>query len=166
MGECGKTIPEYFKSRPKDQNMKDVLSQAENLEIADLVIKLLLAHFNESESGLILHADVSATAADVEKMPHLPASPRLILCGRAENCTERWMITLESRVVLSRGGMWHLEFIQRRFVGINPERGSKTCRGKVVSKKTGKLVSKKSATVNPKVASLLKNLIDFEWNFV
>lgn len=59
MEECGKTIPEYFKSRPKDKNMKDVLSQAENLEIADLVIKLLLAHFNESESGLILHADVS-----------------------------------------------------------------------------------------------------------
>jgi hypothetical protein len=59
-----------------------------------------------------------------------------------------------------------LEPCLRRFVGINPERGSKTCRGKVVSKKTGKLVSKKSATVNPKVASLLKNLIDFEWNFV
>ncbi|XP_077079931.1 uncharacterized protein LOC143732575 [Siphateles boraxobius] len=191
MEEFGKTIPEYFKSRPKDKNMKDVLSQADHLEIADLVIKLLLAHFNESESGLILHADVSATAADVEKMENLPASPRLILCGSADNCIERWMITLEGLVVCegiqprfltaiaTMFAMFYvfnlqypeeacgtLEFIQRRFVGINPERGSKARRGKVISKKTGKLVSKKSATVNPKVASLLKNLIDFEWDFV
>jgi len=57
-------------------------------------------------------------------------------------------------------------FVFRRFVGINPERGSKTCIGKVVSKKTGKMVNKKSATVNPKVASLLKNLVYFAWDFI
>lgn len=59
-----------------------------------------------------------------------------------------------------------LEFLQPRFIGINPEKGSKTCRSKVVSKKMGKVVNKKSATVNPKVASLLKNLMDFEWDFI
>lgn len=59
MEECGKAILKYFKSRPKYKVMKDILSQADRLEIAHLVIKLLLAHFDESESGLMAHADVS-----------------------------------------------------------------------------------------------------------
>ncbi|MGL5759778.1 hypothetical protein, partial [Plesiomonas sp.] len=50
-------------------------------------------------------------------------------------------------------------FVFIRFIGINPERGSKTCRGKVVSKKTGKVVNKKSATVNPKFASTEKSCV-------
>ncbi|KAF3855515.1 hypothetical protein F7725_016238 [Dissostichus mawsoni] len=36
-----------------------------------------------------------------------------------------------------------LEFIQRRFIGINPERGTKAILGKVVSKKTAVIVQKK-----------------------
>ncbi|CAL8238261.1 unnamed protein product [Merluccius merluccius] len=59
-----------------------------------------------------------------------------------------------------------LEFIQRRFIGINPERGSKASWGKIISKKTGKVVQKMSHTFNPHVSTLLKNLMDFEWNFV
>ncbi|KAL1253307.1 hypothetical protein QQF64_015219 [Cirrhinus molitorella] len=134
---------------------------------------------------------VAASAADVEKKLHLtlPASPRLILLGMAEETNAvRWMISLEGRVICEcvqssfltalatlfavyyvfnlqyqEETCCTLEFLQRRFVGINPERGSKTCRGKVVSKKTGKVVNKKTATVNPKVASLLKNLVDFGW---
>ncbi|XP_072768141.1 uncharacterized protein [Nerophis lumbriciformis] len=39
-----------------------------------------------------------------------------------------------------------LEFVQRRFIGVNPERGTKASQGKVVSKKTGKRVQKKAAT--------------------
>lgn len=54
----------------------------------------------------------------------------------------------------------------RRLIGINPERGRKTSQKKVVSKKTGKLVHKKATTVNPHVATLLKNLMDFEWGFI
>ncbi|XP_026129962.1 uncharacterized protein LOC113110151 isoform X2 [Carassius auratus] len=59
-----------------------------------------------------------------------------------------------------------LEFVQRRFVDINPERGSKAKKGKVTSKKTGQVVQKKNATVSPPVSSLLRKLADFEWNFV
>ncbi|KAK2916625.1 hypothetical protein Q8A67_000999 [Cirrhinus molitorella] len=110
--------------------------------------------------------------------------------GMAEETNAvRWMISLEGRVICEcvqssfltalatlfavyyvfnlqyqEETCCTLEFLQRRFVGINPERGSKTCRGKVVSKKTGKVVNKKTATVNPKVASLLKNLVDFGWD--
>lgn len=57
-------------------------------------------------------------------------------------------------------------FTFRRFIGINPERGTKAKRSKVVSKRTGVLVQKKSPVVNTHIATLLKNLADFEWNFV
>ncbi|KAL3063499.1 hypothetical protein OYC64_003130 [Pagothenia borchgrevinki] len=42
-----------------------------------------------------------------------------------------------------------------RFIGINPERGTKAIRGKVVSKKMGVIVQKKSATVNTHVSTRL-----------
>ncbi|KAF4105642.1 hypothetical protein G5714_013304 [Onychostoma macrolepis] len=58
------------------------------------------------------------------------------------------------------------EFLQRRFVGINPEKGTKAARGKVTSKKTVKTVQKKTITVNTKVSNLLKRLMDFEWDFI
>ncbi|KAI9523511.1 hypothetical protein NQZ68_027370 [Dissostichus eleginoides] len=57
-------------------------------------------------------------------------------------------------------------FISLRFIGINPERGTKAIRGKVASKKTAVIVQKKSATVNTHVSTLLKNLLDFEWDFI
>ncbi|CAL8342836.1 unnamed protein product [Merluccius merluccius] len=60
----------------------------------------------------------------------------------------------------------HTQDQPRRFIGINPERGSKASWGKIISKKTGKVVQKMSHTFNPHVSTLLKNLMDFEWNFV
>ncbi|XP_072319748.1 uncharacterized protein [Eucyclogobius newberryi] len=59
-----------------------------------------------------------------------------------------------------------LEFIQRRYIGINPERGTKITRGEVVSKKNGKVTVKKTSTVNPRVSTLLRKLMDFEWDFI
>lgn len=44
-----------------------------------------------------------------------------------------------------------LEFLQRCFVGINPEQGTKAARGKVMSKRSGKTVQKKTMTVSTKV---------------
>ncbi|KAI4832563.1 hypothetical protein KUCAC02_015526 [Chaenocephalus aceratus] len=117
---------------------------------------------------------VSATEADVETNITRTASPRLILLGGTGQLTtgRRWMITLDGRVI-SEGitptfltgltavfaiyyvfnlqyqeeAACTLEFIQRRFIGINPESGTKAIRGKVVSKKTA-------------------NLLDFEWDFI
>ncbi|XDV11605.1 hypothetical protein PO909_000497, partial [Leuciscus waleckii] len=60
----------------------------------------------------------------------------------------------------------HLEFVQRRFLDINPERGSKTKKGQVTSKKTGQVVQNKTTTVSLQVSSLLRKLADFEWDFV
>ncbi|CAM4608427.1 unnamed protein product [Leuciscus chuanchicus] len=81
MKECGKAITEYFKNKSKNEKVKDVQSQPENTDMAHLHIKLLMSHFQEHEDGLVLHADVAASAANVEKKLNLPASPRLILLG-------------------------------------------------------------------------------------
>ncbi|XP_034552593.1 uncharacterized protein LOC117822073 [Notolabrus celidotus] len=135
---------------------------------------------------------MSASAADVERTLTLPASPRLILLVAGDGVTiGRWMISIESHVicegiqpsfitglaaVFSTYYVFNLqyqdeaartlEFVQRRLIGINPERGTKANQGKTVSKKSGKLVQKKAATVNPHVATLIKNLMDFEWGFI
>ncbi|MEQ2238625.1 hypothetical protein ILYODFUR_035064 [Ilyodon furcidens] len=50
-----------------------------------------------------------------------------------------------------------LEFIQRWFLGLNPERGTKAAKGKVTSKTTGRLVQKKQTAVNPRLHSPLPN---------
>uniref|UniRef100_A0A673AGA4 Si:ch211-111e20.1 n=1 Tax=Sphaeramia orbicularis TaxID=375764 RepID=A0A673AGA4_9TELE len=135
---------------------------------------------------------MSSTAADMEHTLTLPASPRLILQVAGDEVTiGSWRISTESRVVCEglqptfitglaavfatyyvfnlqyqEEAARTLEFVQRRFLGIKPERGTKASQGKVVSKKTGKLVQKKAAPVNPHVATLIKNLLDFEWGFM
>ncbi|XP_066515946.1 uncharacterized protein [Hoplias malabaricus] len=190
MAECGGPITEYFKSKSKDANVKAVISKTEDVEEPFRVVQLIMAHFQENTNGLIFHADTSATAADVERTLTLPASPRLILLG-TELVIQGWMISLEGHVICEgvlpafltglatmfaiyyvfnlqyqEEASCTLEFIQRRFIGINPERGTKTSRGKVVSKKTGRIVNKKSFTVNPRVSTLLKYLMDFQWDFI
>ncbi|KAA8589772.1 hypothetical protein FQN60_013290 [Etheostoma spectabile] len=45
-----------------------------------------------------------------------------------------------------------LKFIQRRFIGINPERGTKAKRDKVLSKNKGVIIQKKTSAVNTHVA--------------
>ncbi|KAI4817334.1 hypothetical protein KUCAC02_010741 [Chaenocephalus aceratus] len=153
-----------------------------------------LANVKQQHRDPEQYANVSATAADIETTLTLPASPRLILLvsgGTGQVTTGRWMITLEGRVIsevitptfltglvavfaiyyifnlqYQEEAAGTLEFIQRRFIGINPERGTKAIRDKVVSKKTAVIVQKKSATVNTHVSTPLKNLLDFEWDYI
>ncbi|KAG7483544.1 hypothetical protein MATL_G00039510 [Megalops atlanticus] len=130
--------------------------------------------------------------ADVKRTLTLPLTPHLILLGGTEHVTvRRWMISLEGHVIcegiqptfvtglVALFSVYYifnllyqeeaartLEFIHRRFIGINPERGTKVSRGKIISKRTRRVVPKKSVTVKPHISTLLKNLIDFEWNFI
>nr|XP_021329541.1 uncharacterized protein LOC110439135 [Danio rerio] len=194
MQECGKTILEFFKSKPTNSEVKSVLSNDAVTDSSYLVVLLLMAHFVEKKEGLILHENMSATPADLEKMGNLPVTPRLILLGPDDTpgqWIKQWMISMEGRVICE-GVQPHflsglatvfslyyifnlqyqeetactLEFLQRRFAGINPEKGTKAARGNVTSKKSGKTVQKKTMTVNAKVSNLLKKLMDFEWDFI
>lgn len=55
--DSGSQLIEMFKSKPKNEEIKTVLSTEE--ERAAFVVKLILAHFKEDTKGLLLHADVS-----------------------------------------------------------------------------------------------------------
>ncbi|XP_061888371.1 uncharacterized protein LOC133639226 isoform X2 [Entelurus aequoreus] len=69
-------------------------------ELTLRIIQLLMAYFDERRDALILLADMSATAADVERTLTLPTSPRLILLVAGDKVTiKRWMISMEGDVI-------------------------------------------------------------------
>ncbi|KAJ8013305.1 hypothetical protein DPEC_G00051890 [Dallia pectoralis] len=187
IAECGKTIVEYMRTKGKINDVQAVL-QRENYDLTMHVTLLLMAHFNELPEGLILNTCETATAADIEASVTLPASPRLIL-RRTEQAVAGWMVSMEGRIICEGvqptfitglaavfatfyifnlqyqdEAAQTLEFIQRRFIGINPETGKKVGHGMIMSKKTDEMFQKKTHSVNQQVATLLKNLIDFEWH--
>ncbi|KAJ8351966.1 hypothetical protein SKAU_G00234420 [Synaphobranchus kaupii] len=180
MIEWSRPLIEYFKQKPTNKEVQSALPTDE-ANVAAYIVQLLLAHFKESKEGLVLKADATATAADVQQSLTLPTSPRLIVLGE----TQSWMLSIEGQVVCEGTSFLSglaalfasyynfnlqyqdeaactLEFIQRCFIDINPERGTKTRQGKGVSKKTGREVQKKAHTVNPHVATLLRKLMDFK----
>lgn len=79
-----------------NEKVKHVLSQAENIEMAHLLVKILMSHLQEREDGLVLHADVAAS--DAEKTLNLHASPRLMGMAELANAVW-WMISLEGCVI-------------------------------------------------------------------
>ncbi|TRY62397.1 hypothetical protein DNTS_007876 [Danionella cerebrum] len=75
--EYGKVLVDFFKTKPSNNTVKNVLSAEEDFE--PLVIKLILAHFKEDPAGLLLLADRCATAADLQETYSIPQSPRLFV---------------------------------------------------------------------------------------
>uniref|UniRef100_A0AAV2M8H4 LAGLIDADG homing endonuclease n=1 Tax=Knipowitschia caucasica TaxID=637954 RepID=A0AAV2M8H4_KNICA len=134
-------------------------------------------------------SEINATKLSVEAEMTLPATPRLILLGNTFLSAMKWMVSFEGRVayILEEHlgfadalsvffGCFYvfnieyqepacatLELIQRFFVRINPEEGTK-CSAKIgTSRKTGAEVKRKVETVNSRVSSFLCQLTEFEW---
>lgn len=59
MEECGRSIVEFFKSKPTNSEVKSILSKDEASDSSYLVVQLLMAHFAEKQEGLILQENVS-----------------------------------------------------------------------------------------------------------
>ncbi|XP_030609514.1 uncharacterized protein LOC115797156 isoform X2 [Archocentrus centrarchus] len=185
MEECGQTILELF-IESTNPDVQAILSLGPNHELSFCIIQLLMAHFTEALDGLILFANASATAADVEETLQLPATPRLILLVESPGSSiHRWMISLEGSVICEgiqptflsglaavfstyyifnlqyqANAACTLEFIQRRFMGIIPARGTKAPQGKFLSEQTGKFDKKSTTPINPQVLTLLNKLKD------
>ncbi|KAK7158544.1 hypothetical protein R3I94_005001 [Phoxinus phoxinus] len=111
------------------------------------ILLLLMLYFKEPKESLMLEVDPCATAVDVNT-EELPSSPCLIIQGDMMK-PSGWLISIEGHVVMSphpfflhgvaaffssyyifnleypAAGSSTLEFIQRCFLGINPERGLK-----------------------------------------
>ncbi|XP_038059410.1 uncharacterized protein LOC119730514 [Patiria miniata] len=151
------------------------------------VILLMMAYFEEPEDSLFMLADVTATAAEIEALPDLPNTPRLIMKGNSILTALKWMLCIEGKVVCASSstdfmtglaflfGSYYilnleyqaeaattLEFIQRCFMRINPESGSK-CTAKGKSKRTGQEVQRKRELINCRVATFVRKLADHEW---
>ncbi|RXN33745.1 hypothetical protein ROHU_003391 [Labeo rohita] len=126
---------------------------------AGCILLLLMLYFNEPKESLMFEVDPCATAVDVNTA-ELPSTPCLIIQGDMMK-PSGWLLSIEGHVMMGphpfflhgvvaffssyyvfnleypAAGSSTLESIQRCFLGINPERGSKT---------------KKRTTMNPHVA--------------
>ncbi|XP_039592264.1 uncharacterized protein LOC120515387 [Polypterus senegalus] len=170
----GSTIIKFCQELSHHSGIQDVLSKFEpEVSVkAACVLLLLMAYFKEPKDAILLQADTCATGADVQRTMMLPSTPRLIIQDDMMK-PKAWMLSIEGQVVM---GPHHdfvngiatifasyynfnlqypedasstLEFIQRFFLGINPESGSKS--------------KKKHGHINQQVCTLLRKLIDFEW---
>ncbi|KAJ8349576.1 hypothetical protein SKAU_G00247060 [Synaphobranchus kaupii] len=90
--ESGPVLIDFFKNVPTNNQVKEVLSKTGDGMVA-MVLKLLMAHFRENEEGLLLHADRSATAVDVQSTLLLPGSPRLIILN--DTLDGLWLVSIE-----------------------------------------------------------------------
>ncbi|KAI4905221.1 hypothetical protein NFI96_030909, partial [Prochilodus magdalenae] len=97
--ECGRAIVEYFRTQLKHRDVQVVVSQGLDRDLTFHVVQLLLVHFGESPDGLMILADGSSTAAEIERKFTLPACPQLILLGNEPMTNCQWMISIEGHVV-------------------------------------------------------------------
>ncbi|GAA6079263.1 uncharacterized protein LOC122358169 [Tachysurus ichikawai] len=144
-------------------------------DVKDMIL-LLLSYFDEKEELLLHYVEQTSLAKDVE-LENLPVTPCIIVCGRSCYAAVRFLLSVDRKIVnddittfiaavcLMFGSYYcfniHypselasvLEFLQRCFFNINPEKGTK-----VVEKK-----NKKRLQVNPRVFTLISDLSDREW---
>ncbi|KAK2899480.1 hypothetical protein Q8A73_012609 [Channa argus] len=167
-----------------------LLSEADSRELSNdqisiAVILLLMKCFQENEDSIFILADAS-TKTSVETEMTLPSTPRVIMLGNMLMSATRWMVSMEGKIFYEADqfhdfssvlavffGSYYifnleyqesasttLEMIQRFFVRINPDVGTK-CTAKLgTSRKTGRVVSRKAANVNvmPHSSNALLNL--------
>ncbi|XP_052424721.1 uncharacterized protein LOC127967977 isoform X2 [Carassius gibelio] len=170
----GSTIVKFCQRLSRYPGIAEVLANYD-VEVSDkamCVLQLLRTYFKEPQDAIVLEADPSATAADVQRMTRLPSTPRLIVQGDMIK-PAAWLLSIEGKVVMGphadfitgiaslfssyyclnlqypEESTCTLEFIQRCFLGINPDTGSKS--------------KKKQGGINQQVCSLLRKLVDFEW---
>ncbi|XDV33478.1 hypothetical protein PO909_003877 [Leuciscus waleckii] len=162
--------------------------QMEDMDPGLSAIVVMIAYFKEKEEAVFLLADESSTQADIEAQISLPSTPRLIMLGESILGAKKWMLSIEGRVVLQLSDCSEftsalavlfasyyvfnmeypeeaattLEFIQRFFIRINPEHSK--CNSKVqISRRTGKVVQRKNESLNPHVASFIRDFIEYDW---
>ncbi|XP_061925533.1 uncharacterized protein si:dkey-15h8.17 isoform X2 [Entelurus aequoreus] len=158
------------------QGVREVLArfQPETCDKTACVLLLLLAYFTEPTAAIMLQTDMCTTAADVQAMVELPSTPCLVVQGDVLK-PSAWMLCVDRRVVMGPhsnflhgvasvfasyyifnleypvDGSCTLEFIQRCFLGINPEKGAKSQK-------------RRAGNMNAQISSLFRKLLDFEWS--
>ncbi|KAM8741462.1 uncharacterized protein AB9X84_018836 [Acanthopagrus schlegelii] len=192
----GKRLLEYFRCQLMKwtKEVKAVLKDAlkEDREGSDGLAAMLvmMTHFKEAEDALLLLTDVTTTPTDAEEQLVLPSTPRLIALGDTVWSANKWMLSIEGRVVIPGipdeipdfttalavlftsfyvfnieyqvEAVTTLEFVQRFLARINPD--SSKCTAKVqTSRKTGRTVKRKTSDMSPRVISFMNAFSAFDW---
>ncbi|KAI3370959.1 hypothetical protein L3Q82_023615, partial [Scortum barcoo] len=140
------------------------------------MILLLLSYFDEKEESMFFYVEDTCLAEEVQ-LEQVPLTPTIIVCGQSCYSSTRYMLSLDRNLIntnissfisalcLMFGSYYcfnihypselasTLEFLQRCFFSINPEKGTK------VENKN----SKRRLNVNPRVLTLIQELADHEW---
>ncbi|KAL3967185.1 hypothetical protein ACER0C_030508 [Sarotherodon galilaeus] len=134
-----------------------------NNKVGTAAILLMMKYYKEDEDSLFVLADETSTRMSLKAESNLPITPSLIMLGQSSMTATCWMVSAEGRVIVELDkentfadamsvffGSFYvlnleyqesacatLELIQRFFVRINAEEGTK-CTSKVgTSRKTG-----------------------------
>ncbi|XP_019218393.1 uncharacterized protein LOC102080133 isoform X2 [Oreochromis niloticus] len=140
------------------------------------MVLLLLSYFEEKEESMLFCVEDTCLADEVQ-LEQVPLTPTIIVCGQSCSSSRRYMLSIDRNLVstniasfisalcLMFGSYYNfnihypselastLEFLQRCFFSINPEKGTK------VENKN----SKRRLSVNPRVLTLIQDLADHEW---
>lgn len=146
-------------------------------DVKDMVL-LLLSYFDEKEDAMFCYVEDTCLAGEVQ-MDQLYLTPTIVVCGRSCYSSKRFMLSVDQNIVHDNiisfisalcmmFGSYYcfsihypsqlastLEFLQRCFFSINPEKGTK-----VEKTNTSHL------HVKPRVLTLIQELSDYEWRDV
>ncbi|XP_046900161.1 uncharacterized protein LOC124483673 [Hypomesus transpacificus] len=160
----------------KIQVMRGELSGCSE-DVKDLVL-LLLSYFDEKEDVMFCYVEDTCLVGELQ-MDQVRLTPTIVVCGRSCYSSKRFMLSVDRTIVhnnipsfvsalcLMFGSYYcfnihypselasTLEFLQRCFFSINPEKGTK-----VEKTRTARL------HVNPRVLTLIQELSDHEWRDV
>ncbi|XP_040888005.1 uncharacterized protein LOC121194625 [Toxotes jaculatrix] len=142
------------------------------------MILLLLSYFDEREDKMFCYVEDTSLAGEIQ-IDEVHLMPTIVVCGQSCFSSKRFMLSVDGTIVQENissflsalcmmFGSYYcfnihyplelastLEFLQRCFFSINPEKGTK------VEKK-----SKSRLHVNPRVLTLIQELSDHEWRDV
>ncbi|KAI9535001.1 hypothetical protein NQZ68_007086 [Dissostichus eleginoides] len=146
-------------------------------DVKDMVL-LLLSYFDEKEDTMFCYVEDTCLAGEVQ-MDQVQLTPTIVVCGRSCYSSKRYMLSVDRNIVQDNipslvsalsmmFGSYYcfniaypselastLEFVQRCFFSINPEKGTK-----VEKTRTSRL------QVHPRVLTLIQELSDHEWRDV
>nr|XP_054593170.1 uncharacterized protein LOC129160061 isoform X1 [Nothobranchius furzeri] len=171
---CAKKSKKFLQTYARLQRMRGQQSGCSD-DVKELVL-LLLSYFDEKEESLFFYVDNTSLPEEVQ-LEQMPLTPTIVVCGQSCYSSRSFMLSLDRTLVntnissfisalcLMFGSYYcfnihypselasTLEFLQRCFFSINPEKGTK------VENKN----SKRRLNVNPRVLSLIQELSDHEW---
>ncbi|XP_015799130.2 uncharacterized protein [Nothobranchius furzeri] len=173
---CVNKNKRFFQAQTKLKMIRGELDGSSE-DVKEMVL-LLLHYFDEKEEAMFFYVEDTCLAEEVQ-MENVPMTPTVIVCGRSCYYAKRFMLSVDQEVGHNNvscfisafcmmfgsyyclnihypsGLACTLEFLQRCFFSINPEKGTKV-------EETGK----SRLHVNPRVLTLIQELSDHEWRDV